>query len=395
MRKLLGALAPVLIGGALAVGIGSLPASAAPVQPSVSYTDTGLQVNFLHTNCPAAPTAALTYTNTPAGEITVNAPTTGALSLNAGASTVPGVSGAVQTNGNLVVSGTLGDNTTTVSKIVVDNTFAPGCVVSNTLTPVTEVNGALAATALFGSPAGLTQLSQSDVHYVTGAVQVVATGGTPPTSYAFALGTPAGSINDSSNGLLTVSGSTAPPGTYTSNGVTATDSLGAATTGAFQLVVSANKVAPSGIIGPGAISSFSDHSGSCLTATGQAPYAPMQLFTCGFNGGWAQQYQLVPVAGQLHVYEIQLTENTTVCATLASLNNGATLVAGQCNLGAPGQKRQMVALIHGAGACHCGVYYKFTYTARVMDDFGFNTANGATVGAWNFNGGRNQAWGLP
>jgi hypothetical protein len=64
----------------------------------------------------------------------------------------------------------------------------------------------------------------------------------PAPSYSFAYkGLPEGTVN-SPAGMLTVAGSTAAPGTYSSVGVTTADQYGARTASAFQFVVQARSV---------------------------------------------------------------------------------------------------------------------------------------------------------
>jgi hypothetical protein len=166
--------------------------------------------------------------------------------------------------------------------------------------------------------------------------------------------------------------------------------------GAYELVMS------SGIIGPGPVSAFANFSKSCLDNSGfrwQA-FNKIQLWTCGASGGVDQQLELVPVSGASGTYLLRFvppsgTPGGPWCVTQSNASASGPIVLGVCNTGTAGARYQFLKLISGAGNCHCGVYYKFTGTGLVIDDWGFNTANGATVGTFAFSGGRNQAWGLP
>lgn len=155
-------------------------------------------------------------------------------------------------------------------------------------------------------------------------------------------------------------------------------------------------------IGPGEVNTFVNHSQSCLdNSSGRwQPYNRLQLWTCGAAGGVNQKLELVPVSGSNGVYEMQFvpphgTPGGPFCVTQSNASGSGPLVLGDCNIGAAGAKRQMLTTISGAGNCRCGVYYKFTGTGLVMDDLAYNTSNGATVGTYAYNGGRNQAWSLP
>ncbi|HLI41152.1 MAG TPA: choice-of-anchor Q domain-containing protein [Streptosporangiaceae bacterium] len=166
--------------------------------------------------------------------------------------------------------------------------------------------------------------------------------------------------------------------------------------GAYELVMHA----PPPTIGPGLVSSFADYSRSCLDNSDfrWTPGNRLQLWACGAAGGADQRLELVPVAGRSGVYELRFATGASggpFCVTQANISGAGPLVLGVCNAGTPGARRQMLTPIPGAGNCRCGVYYRFTGTGLYMDDWAYNTRNGATVGTYRFDGGRNQGWSQP
>jgi predicted outer membrane repeat protein len=167
--------------------------------------------------------------------------------------------------------------------------------------------------------------------------------------------------------------------------------------GAYELVMQAP---PPSTIGPGLVSSFADYSRSCLDNSDfrWTPGNRLQLWACGAAGEADQRLELVPVAGRSGVYELRFVTGASggpFCVTQANISGAGPLVLGVCNAGTPGARRQMLTPIAGAGNCRCGVYYRFTGTGLVMDDWAYNTRNGATVGTYRFDGGRNQGWSQP
>lgn len=242
-RTIVAALAaPLMAAGALALSTGS--ASAA------TWQDTSIQVNMLHaaaTN-PAAPAVAATSL----GKITVTrAAATDVLSVNSRASSLPAsvtatVSGAVITlSGSIVSPPPTGPITGT---LVVDDT-SPSNAVRAEIIRFSEnpVTGGLTLGSVYGDapgaitrsyPAGGVQFAEPYV--LTSPVGAAAL--VPAPAYSFGYpGLPAGIVN-SQAGMLTVAGSTAVPGTYSSLGVTATDQYGAHAASVYQLVVQAHKV---------------------------------------------------------------------------------------------------------------------------------------------------------
>src|SRR5579875_2830507 len=153
--------------------------------------------------------------------------------------------------------------------------------------------------------------------------------------------------------------------------------------GAYELVMHA----PPPTIGPGLVSSFADYSRSCLDNSDfrWTPGNRLQLWACGAAGGADQRLELVPVAGRSGVYELRFATGASggpFCVTQANISGAGPLVLGVCNAGTPGARRQMLTPIPGAGNCRCGVYYRFTGTGLYMDDWAYNTRNGATVGTY-------------
>jgi putative Ig domain-containing protein len=218
------------------------------------------------------------------------------------------------------------------------------------------------------------------------------------TSYS-ASGLPAGLSLNTSTGVISGIPTSVGSSTVT---VTASDSDETSSSVSFIWNIIATTPPPppppSGIIGPGYVTSFTNHSGSCLTngTSSWAPYAPIQEYYCGFSAA-DQSLELVPVSGQpAGTYELAFSNGGGVwCVTESSATGSGRLVVGQCNTGNPGYNRQFLTTIGGAGNCHCGVFYRFVHTGFVIDDYGWNTANGATIGTWIFNGGRNQGWSTP
>jgi hypothetical protein len=145
--------------------------------------------------------------------------------------------------------------------------------------------------------------------------------------------------------------------------------------------------------GPGVVSSFTDYSRSCLDNSDFTwkAYNPLQLWTCGAAGGVDQQLKLVPLSSS--TYELQFVAPAGVSGSwcVTAPDGVGRLVLGVCK----GAARQAVTLINGAGNCRCGVYYKFGDSGLVMDDWAYNARNGAAVGTYSLNGGRNQGWGEP
>ncbi len=146
-------------------------------------------------------------------------------------------------------------------------------------------------------------------------------------------------------------------------------------------------------VGPGVVSSFTDYSQSCLDNSDFTwkAYNPLQLWKCGAAGGVDQQLTLVALSSSS--YELRFVDPAGVSGSwcVTAPDGVGRLVLGVCK----GAARQTVTLISGAGNCRCGVYYKFGNSGLVMDDWAYNATNGAAVGTYYLNGGRNQGWGEP
>jgi hypothetical protein len=248
-RTITAALAAVPLAAGAALTLGAASAQAA------TWQDTSLQVSNLHQTSvlPGAglPGVAQTVSN---GPITVTDTTAGdvltyTLTQPAGGPyvSVTNASGVVTLTGNITnpaaqsVSG----------QLVVDDA-APGGGVTAAIVEFTEnpLNGQLGLSAHY-----LDVPSQITSAYVTGGIQFSETSVSPiPASpgapaYAFAYpGLPGGVVN-SNKGMLTVAGSTAAPGTYSSVGVTAADQYGASAASTYKLVVGANAVTQPGAWG--------------------------------------------------------------------------------------------------------------------------------------------------
>jgi len=242
-RTIVAALAaPLMAAGALTLSAGS--ASAA------TWQDTSIQVNLLHATAtnPAAPAVAATSL----GKITVTrAGATDALSVNSHASSLPGSVTATVSGGVVTLSGSIVSPPPAApitGTLVVDDTSPSGAVLAEIIRfAENPVTGGLTLGSVYGDAPGAITRS-----YVTGGVQfaepyvltspVGAAALDPAPAYSFGFpGLPAGIVN-SQAGMLTVAGSTAAPGTYSSVGVTATDQYGAHAASAYQLVVQAQKV---------------------------------------------------------------------------------------------------------------------------------------------------------
>ena len=243
-RTIVAALAaPLMAAGALMLSTGAADAA--------TWQDTSIQVNQLHAEdtYPAAPAVAVTSL----GKIAVTrAAATDLLSVNSQASSLPGSvtatgSGAVITLSGGIVSPPTGPITGTLVVKVNDN--EPGRAVLAEIIRFSEdpATGGLTLGSVYtDAPRPITR------SYVTGGVQfaepyvLTSTAGAaaldPAPAYGFAFpGLPQGIVH-SQAGVLTVAGSTAAPGTYSSLGVIATDQYGAQTGSVCDLVVQAHKV---------------------------------------------------------------------------------------------------------------------------------------------------------
>jgi hypothetical protein len=234
--------------GALAFSAGS--ASAA------TWQDTSIQVNLLHATAtnPAAPAVAASL-----GKITVTrAAATDVLSVNSQASRLPrGVTATVK-DGVVTMVGTIG-LPPAVKPVpgfaVVDDASPSGAVLADIIQfSVDPVTGHLALGNVYtdtpgaitrGYPVGGVQFAEPFV--LTHPAGAAALDPAPAYSFGF-QGLPAGIVN-SKAGMLTVAGSTAAPGIYSSLGVIATDQYGAHAASVYQLVVHAQKVYVPGAYG--------------------------------------------------------------------------------------------------------------------------------------------------
>jgi hypothetical protein len=242
-RTIVAALAaPLMAAGTLAFAAGS--ASAA------TWQDTSIQVNRLHVTAtnPAAPAVAATSQ----GKITVTrAGAADTLTVNSHASRLPRGVTATVTDGVLTLSGTIGmppANRPIPAFVVVDDASPSGAVLAEIIKFSDDaVTGHLTLGSVYvDTPGAITRGYQvggvqfAEPYVLTKPAGAAALDPAPAYSFGFP-GLPAGIVN-SKAGMLTVAGSTAAPGTYSSIGVIATDQYGAHAASVYQLVVHAQKV---------------------------------------------------------------------------------------------------------------------------------------------------------
>lgn len=384
LRKAVGFAAIPLLGGALAVGATALPASAQ------TYLDTALQAfNVTQPTTTAGAVVNGVVSGTGRGStLTFTAPAGESFSsVNFAKGTTDAL--MTQTPSSIVLtSGHTATGVGILTFTIGSTTAGVTCTAAETVM-ISEVRGTMGESATPTSvPNERVTVSHSN-NSTTGAVTFTGTVRRASCTVTFSESKlPTGLT--SGNPLLPGS---AVPGTYTGVVYTATDPLGSTFSGMFDLKVIGHQV----VTPTSEVSSFANYSHSCLTNRNGtlAAYNPLQLFTCGYAGGASQQLRLVAVTGQTATWELQFkTSSGSWCVTQSAFN-ASPLVLGVCNTGTPGMRRQFITLISGAGNCHCGVYYRFPYTGRVMDDWAYDTSNGATVGTYGLNGGRNQGWSLP
>lgn len=133
----------------------------------------------------------------------------------------------------------------------------------------------------------------------------------------------------------------------------------------------------------GGVSTFVNYSASCIdnTAGNWVAGNKIQLWKCGANGGTNQQFRIVSYSdgtGQLQSVPPAGKPAGPWC--VASSVKAAQLTIQPCDSTTTVKKT--------------GAVYAFP-TGLVMDDSGFNTANGSEVVGYTPTGGRNQEWSLP
>jgi hypothetical protein len=242
-RTIVAALAaPLMVAGTLAFAAGS--ASAA------TWQDTSIQVNRLHVTAtnPAAPAVAATSQ----GKITVTrAGAADTLTVNGHASRLPRGVTVTVTDGVLTLGGTIGmppANRPIPAFVVVNDASPSGAVLAEIIKFSDDaVTGHLTLGSVYvDTPGAITRGYQvggvqfAEPYVLTKPAGAAALDPAPAYSFGFP-GLPAGIVN-SKAGMLTVAGSTAAPGTYSSLGVIATDQYGAHAASVYQLVVHAQKV---------------------------------------------------------------------------------------------------------------------------------------------------------
>ena len=243
-RTIVAALAvPLMAAGTLAFS-----ASAAS---AATWQDTSIQVNYLHATAtnPAVPAVTADAAK---GTITVRpAAATDKLSLNSHASRlVRGVTVTVS-GGAITLGGTVGQppaNSPIPVFAVINDTSPSGAVLAQIIRITDDpVHGTLALGSVYtDTPGAITRSYQvggvqfAEPYVVTKPAAAPALDPAPAYSFGYA-GLPQGIVN-SPAGTLTVAGSTAAPGTYSSLGVVATDQYGAHAASVYQLVVHAHPV---------------------------------------------------------------------------------------------------------------------------------------------------------
>jgi hypothetical protein len=137
--------------------------------------------------------------------------------------------------------------------------------------------------------------------------------------------------------------------------------------------------------GTGPISTFVNHSASCLDNSGfnWAAGNRQQIWRCGAAGGVDQNFRLATYNGAQVLQAVAPSDVSDVpwCVT------------------APGGIGQLtIQFCTGTGGqviSKQGPYYVFTATGDAMDLRAYDTTNGNAVIAYPQNGGKNQQWSLP
>ena len=238
-----------------ALGLAAAGAATATPASAATWNDTSLQVNFLHGTCPTVPGDVLTHS--PAGTTITVTPHQVVSPPSHGTIAVHGDLPAGVTQSGPTANGTLtftGISTSNGSFSVTEQ-YASNCVAA---LPVTVAAGVLTPGTRDDGPVSFGR------SYVSDGVQFSTNGGTGSSSFGFS--NPAGIVGFAS-GLLSVSQSSAAPGTYGSRTVTATDDLGAMAEGVYQLVVQAQEVPV--VVPPGDLGDFVNAYGNGLDVFGQ------------------------------------------------------------------------------------------------------------------------------
>ena len=217
---------------------------------------------------------------------------------------------------------------------------------------------------------------------VATSLQVVASDSLSKTLTYSASGLPAGMSINTVTGLI--SGTPTALGDYSPT-VGATDgSASASESFDWNIVTVTVAPPPTTIAGPGAISSFTDYSRSCVdNRNGQwVSGNELQLWTCGADAGRDQQAILVSFNGHevLGFLVPSGLPQGPWCVTDNGVGQRLTIT------GCTGNANQQIS--------KQGPYYKFA-DGTVMDDAGYATYNGAPVIDYAQNFGRNQRFSLP
>jgi hypothetical protein len=139
------------------------------------------------------------------------------------------------------------------------------------------------------------------------------------------------------------------------------------------------------VTGTGPISTFVNHSASCLDNSGfnWAAGNLQQIWKCGASGGVDQNFRLATYNG---AEVLQAVAPATVSAVPWCVT--APAAVGQLTI-------QFCTGTGGQVVKKQGPYYVFTATGYVMDLRARSTTNGNAVIAYPQNGGKNQQWSLP
>jgi hypothetical protein len=263
-------------------------------------------------------------------------------------------------------SGSIGDGGTFTA---VSGAKSPQAGVSITGTP----------SGTFGGSLSVTFFSSSDVATTTGVpASVTGAGKVSATDWVeqfFAAGTTFGSgpkVNSSGYAYAT---------SGTCENWVNTSSNGGGSTSADGDITGVNHC----LSATGAISTFVNHSASCLDNSGfkWANGNPEQIWTCGAAGGEDQNFRLATYNGAEVLESVAPTNVSSSPWCVTAPDGTGRLVISAC-VGTGGQ------VVKKAGS-----HYVFTVTGDVMDLKASSTANGNAVIAYPANGGKNQQWSLP
>jgi len=373
-KRMAAAAAGIALAGGAALAVAA-PAGAA------TYTDTSLQANT-PSGYSINPSA---ITGTVSGKVLTFA-ATGSETLAA-----PAISGG--TGGDLTTAGSTstavtltGSATTATSPYALTFKISSGTGSTDveTVTGITEVTGTPGPASAPGTITDAISTITTHNNNVTGAVDFGITGTTSALNSVTEGNLPSGLV--SGNPLVP---GTAIPGTYNGVTVAATDAAGSALSGHFGLKVNATQAVVHKSYGPGAISNF--YSAKCLdTAYRWFNGGGLVQWTCGSSGGINQQFELVYSGSG---YELQAIAPSGKpagpwCVTTDKVTGDQLTLQTCATAGTTPPAGQEIT--------KSGPYYKFTGTAQVINDPGYQTYNSAWVIGWPLvPGAANEKYTLP